>query len=213
MDEQALLEEIRAMREEMHAMREQMTGMIGDTNKKLEVIGGFVKAMNEAQTFEKTMKAVENVTHDITGGGATFVAAEGDRFFTTDGENRDYIEPDNVDMMRSVMGNGNIRVDGDTAIIPVQANNDQSIGCIIAKREGGFDGVDLSQLAKGSTVMDTISLAIEKELNHSHAITDELTHLKNREGLQEYLKYTLVPAVNTEQKACILMCDIDHLSP
>ena len=42
MDEQILLEEMKAMREEMHAMREQMTNMIGDTNKKLEVIGGFV---------------------------------------------------------------------------------------------------------------------------------------------------------------------------
>lgn len=210
MNEEMLLEEIRAMREEMHAMREQMTGMIGDTNKKLEVIGGFVKAMNEAQTFEKTMKAVENVTHDITGGGAQFVATEGDRFFTTDGENRDYIVPDNIDVMRSVMENGGIVVQGDTAIIPVQANNDRAIGCIIAQRQGGFEGVDLSQLAKGSTVMDTISLAIEKELNHSLAVTDELTHLKNRDGLNEYLKNTILPTAGNDSPISILMCDIDH---
>ena len=58
MNEQALAEELRAMREEMRAMREQMSAMIGDTNRKLDVIGSFVAAINEAQTFEKTMHAV-----------------------------------------------------------------------------------------------------------------------------------------------------------
>ena len=57
--------------------------------------------------------------------------------------------------------------------------------------------------------MDTISLAIEKELNHSHAITDELTNLQNRDGLQEYLKNTLVPAAE-HTPVSILMCDLDH---
>lgn len=215
MDEQILLEEMRAMREEMHAMREQMTNMIGDTNKKLEVIGGFVKAMNEAQTFEKTMRAVENVTKDITGGGspqsvdAQFIAIEGDRFFTTDGENRDYIVPDDIETLQTVMEMGEVYTEGDKAMIPVQSNSDQPVGWIVAQKEGGFDGIDLTQLARGSTVMDTISLAIEKELNHSHAITDELTNLKNRDGLQEYLKNTLAPAAE-HTPVSILMCDLDH---
>ncbi|MBR1444134.1 MAG: GGDEF domain-containing protein [Firmicutes bacterium] len=216
MNEEMLLEEIRAMREEMHAMREQMTDMIGDTNKKLEVIGGFVKAMNEAQTFEKTMKAVENVTKDITGGGspqsvnAEFIAIEGDRFYTTDGENRNYCTPENIEMMQLVMDDGNVFVDENTAIIPVQSNDNRAVGWIVAEKQGGFEGVDLSQLARGSTVMDTISLAIEKEINHSLAITDELTHLKNRDGLNEYLRNTLAPSFDGDNKACILMCDIDH---
>ena len=173
MNEEMLLEEIRAMREEMHAMREQMTGMIGDTNKRLEVIGGFVKAMNEAQTFEKTMRAVENVTKDITGGGrADFIAISGDALYTTDGEARLPYEAKDRDVLDMVMADGEIFVDNDIAIIPVTSNEGQPVGWVVAEKEGGFDGVDLSQLAKGSTVMDTISLAIEKELNHSHAITD-----------------------------------------
>ena len=216
MDEQTLLEEIRAMREEMHAMREQMTGMIGDTNKKLEVIGGFVKAMNEAQTFEKTMRAVENVTKDITGGGspqsvdAQFIAIEGDRFYVTDGENRDYIVPDDIDTLQTVMEMGEVYTEGDKAMIPVQSNDNTPVGWIIAEKEGGFEGVDLSQLAKGSTVMDTISLAIEKEINHSHAITDVLTNLKNRDGLQEYLKNDVVAYIGENKSVSILMCDLDH---
>ncbi|MBR6983479.1 MAG: GGDEF domain-containing protein [Ruminococcus sp.] len=210
MNEEMLLEEMRAMREEMHAMREQMTSMIGDTNKKLEVIGGFVKAMNETQTFEKTMRAVENVTRDITGSGrADFIAVDGDRYFTTDGENREYYEPKDREMLGLVMEDGNIFVDGDIAVIPVQSNNNTPVGWIIAEKSGGFDGIDLSQLARGSTVMDTISLAIEKELNHSHAVTDELTQLKNRDGLHEYLKNTIVPA-SENTPVSILMCDMDH---
>ena len=211
MNEEMLLEEIRAMREEMHAMREQMTGMIGDTNKRLEVIGGFVKAMNEAQTFEKTMRAVENVTKDITGGGrADFIAISGDALYTTDGEARLPYEAKDRDVLDMVMADGEIFVDNDIAIIPVTSNEGQPVGWVVAEKEGGFDGVDLSQLAKGSTVMDTISLAIEKELNHSHAITDELTNLKNRDGLNEYIKNTIVPTVGEDKPVSILMCDIDH---
>lgn len=211
MNEEMLLEEIRAMREEMHAMREQMTGMIGDTNKKLEVIGGFVKAMNEAQTFEKTMRAVENVTKDITGSGrAEFVAIEGDKLFTTDGENRNYYEAKDKEFLDLVMSEGEVFANDDLAIIPVQSNDNSPVGWIIAEKEGGFEGVDLSQLAKGSTVMDTISLAIEKEINHSHAITDVLTNLKNRDGLQEYLKNDVVQYVGDDKPLSILMCDLDH---
>ena len=77
MNENTLAEELRAMREEMRAMREQMSEMIGDTNKKLEVIGSFVAAINESQTFEKTMHAVENVTKDVTGcDKADFIAED-----------------------------------------------------------------------------------------------------------------------------------------
>ena len=211
MNEQTLLEEFRAMRAEMQAMREQMSSMIGDTNKKLDIIGSFVAAMNEAQTFEKTMHAVENVTKEITDcEKADFIAADKERFFCTDGERRNYIEPENADEIRKVMESGKISVRGDAAIIPVQAGHNSPVGVIIAEKQGGFDSAELSQLESGSTVMNTVSLAIDKEVNHRMAVTDELTSLKNRDGLNEYLKNTLSPIINDDQPASILMCDIDY---
>lgn len=105
---------------------------------------------------------------------------------------------------------GEVYTEGDKAMIPVQSNDNTPVGWIIAEKEGGFEGVDLSQLAKGSTVMDTISLAIEKEINHSHAITDVLTNLKNRDGLQEYLKNDVVAYIGNDKPLSILMCDLDH---
>ena len=108
MNEQTLLEEFRAMRAEMQAMREQMSSMIGDTNKKLDIIGSFVAAMNEAQTFEKTMHAVENVTIDVTGcDKADFIAEDNGKFFSTDGEVRTYIQPENADEPIVVKLDGN----------------------------------------------------------------------------------------------------------
>ena len=210
MNEQALAEELRAMREEMRAMREQMSAMIGDTNRKLDVIGSFVAAINEAQTFEKTMHAVENVTKDVTGcDKADFIAEENGKFFSTDGETRTYILPENADEIKRVMETGRISVRGDAAIIPVQSGNDSSVGVIIAEKRGGFDSAELAQLESGSTVMNTVTLAIEKEMNHRMAVTDELTALKNRDGLNEYLKNTLCDVVE-ENPISILMCDIDH---
>ena len=211
MNEQALAEELRAMREEMRAMREQMSAMIGDTNRKLDVIGSFVAAINEAQTFEKTMHAVENVTIDVTGcDKADFIAEDNGKFFSTDGEVRTYIQPENADEIKKVMETGRISVRGDAAIIPVQSGNDSSVGVIIAEKQGGFDSAELAQLESGSTVMNTVKLAVEKEMNHRMAVTDELTALKNRDGLNEYLKNTLCDVVDEKKPVSILMCDIDH---
>ncbi|MCR5167105.1 MAG: GGDEF domain-containing protein [Oscillospiraceae bacterium] len=211
MNENTLAEELRAMREEMRAMREQMSEMIGDTNKKLEVIGSFVAAINESQTFEKTMHAVENVTKDVTGcDKADFIAEDNGKFFSTDGEVRTYIQPENADEIKKVMETGRISVRGDAAIIPVQSGNDSSVGVIIAEKIGGFDSAELAQLESGSTVMNTVKLAVEKEMNHRMAVTDELTSLKNRDGLNEYLKNTLCDVIDEKKPVSILMCDIDH---
>ena len=211
MNENTLAEELRAMREEMRAMREQMSEMIGDTNKKLEVIGSFVAAINESQTFEKTMHAVENVTKDLTGcDKADFIAEDNGKFFSTDGEVRTYIQPENADEIKKVMETGRISVRGDAAIIPVQSGNDSSVGVIIAEKIGGFDSAELAQLESGSTVMNTVKLAVEKEMNHRMAVTDELTSLKNRDGLNEYLKNTLCDVIDEKKPVSILMCDIDY---
>lgn len=58
--------------------------------------------------------------------------------------------------------------------------------------------------------MNTVELALKKEFEHQGRITDELTNLKNRQGLNEYLKNTLCGNLNDGQPVSIVMCDIDH---
>ena len=58
--------------------------------------------------------------------------------------------------------------------------------------------------------MNTVELALKKEFEHQGRITDELTHLKNRQGLNEYLSNTMCGNLNDGKTVNIVMCDIDH---
>ncbi|MCH5348331.1 MAG: diguanylate cyclase [Oscillospiraceae bacterium] len=54
--------------------------------------------------------------------------------------------------------------------------------------------------------------ALKKQLESEHRgrITDELTGLKNRQGLNEYITDTISDRVNSGKPVNIVMCDIDH---
>ena len=231
MDEQALnaqlLAEIKAMREEMKSMREEITEMRSgqesltnatrSTENSLRIINGFIANLNASQTFEKTMQAVENVTKDITGGDKVeFVGVDGDKFYTTDGETREYIEAKDKlneimakDFLIEVMAEGRIFVNSDLAVVPMKSNDDKPVGWVIVEKEGGFDGIDLSQFEKGGMIMNSVTLAIDKEQNHHGMVTDEMTQLKNKDGLNEYLKNHIVKEQDKTDTA-VIMSDIDH---
>ena len=231
MDEQALnaqlLAEIKAMREEMKSMREEITEMRSgqesltnatrSTENSLRIINGFIANLNASQTFEKTMQAVENVTKDITGGDKVeFVGVDGDKFYTTDGETREYIEAKDKlneimakDFLIEVMAEGRIFVNSDLAVVPMKSNDDKPVGWVIVEKEGGFDGIDLSQFEKGGMIMNSVTLAIDKEQNHHGMVTDEMTQLKNKDGLNEYLKNHIVKEQGKTDTA-VIMSDIDH---
>ena len=96
------------------------------------------------------------------------------------------------------------------AFIPVAGNDGKQIGVLVADKADGFTENDLKDFSIGGDIMNTIDLAIKKEQNHLTAVTDNLTHLKNRDGLAEYQKTTIVPNAENKTPVNIIMCDIDH---
>ena len=81
----------------------------------------------------------------------------------------------------------------------------------MAEKSGGFNTGDLSRnFRKGGTFVENIKLGLEKEYQHQGRITDELTKMFNRQGLNEYLENTMVKAFSEGRSVNILMCDIDH---
>ena len=81
------------------------------------------------------------------------------------------------------------------AYIPLVSGNGNTLGVISAEKSDGFNMDDISRnFVKGGTFVENIKLGLEKEYQHQGRITDELTQMLNRQGLNEYLANTIVKA-------------------
>ena len=208
---------------EMREMKQQMAAML----RQQKVVQSFLSALTEAQDFGKTMREIENVAKDITNADkATFYCCDNaeNKFFVENNENREYsLENDSTEnIMLSAMRNNAAKWESDkdwkvfktddtNVYIPIISNDNQILGIVEAVKESGFDKNDDFDLFKpNSEIINTIDLALKKEVIHQDSITDELTGVKIRKGLNEYLKNTLCPILNDGKPMNILMCDIDH---
>ena len=100
--------------------------------------------------------------------------------------------------------------DGKEAVIPLVSSVGKSVGVIVAEKSEGFTPADYDNFRHGCQIVNTVELALKKEFEHQGRITDELTHLKNRQGLNEYLSNTMCGNLNDGKTVNIVMCDIDH---
>ena len=223
-------EQGQAILKAMELMQKQYAEMLNKMDKlerQQNVVQSFLSAITEAQDFGKTMQEIEKVTKDVTKADkATFYCCDNaeNKFFVQNNESRDYCidsdSPENImlsDMKNDAEQlNGNnewkvFRTDENSVYIPIISNDSKVLGIVEAVKESGFQNADDFDIFKPhSEIINTIDLAIQKELSHQVSITDELTGLKTRKGLNEYLKDTMCANLNEGRPVNILMCDIDH---
>ena len=179
--------------------------------KQVDTINKFVSAITESQTIETTMNEIESVAKQLTDcDKATFYCYDnaGDKFFSH-GDYRNWQDTQSADELKKVFLGQKIQNKQKEAVIPLVTSKGKSVGVIVAEKEKGFKKNDFEGFKKGNHMMNTVELALKKEFEHQGRITDELTKLKNRQGLNEYLKNTLCGNLNDGQPVSVVMCDID----
>lgn len=203
-----LLERIAALESKNAALENKFIAL----EKQVDTINKFVSAITESQSIETTMNEIESVAKQLTDcDKATFYCYDnaGDKFFSH-GDYRNWQDTQSADELKKVFVGQKIQNKQKEAVIPLVTSKGKSVGVIVAEKEKGFKKSDFEGFKKGSQMMNTVELALKKEFEHQGRITDELTNLKNRQGLNEYLKNTLCGNLNDGQPANIVMCDIDH---
>ena len=201
MNEQELLKRIEALESRLTSVE-----------NSIDIINNFVTAIVESQSIEETMDEIESMTKQLTKcENAKFYCYDNsnNKFFSH-GDYRDWQETQSADEIKSAYENKGIISDSKEAIIPLVSANGNSLGVIVAEKESGFTPNDYDYFRQGGQVVNTVELGLRKEFEHQGRITDELTHLKNRQGLNEYLANTLVGNINSGRSVNILMLDIDH---
>ncbi len=203
-----MLERIAALESKNAALENKFISL----EKQVDTINKFVSAITESQSIETAMNEIESVAKQLADcDKATFYCYDnaGDKFFSH-GDYRNWQDTQSADELKKVFVGQKIQNKQKEAIIPLVTSKGKSVGVIVAEKEKGFKKNDFEGFKKGSHMMNTVELALKKEFEHQGRITDELTKLKNRQGLNEYLKNTLCGNLNDKKPVSIVMCDIDH---
>lgn len=215
-DLEAILKRLELLEKENDSLRaevEELKTNDSEIKAELNTINRFISAMTESQSIDEVMTEIESAAKQLTNSdNVTFYCMDSvnDKFFAED-EGRNWQSKAETEFLKNVSDNQEIQNEGTTAYIPLISGNGNTLGVIAAERSSGFNTDDLARnFSKGGTFVENIKLGLEKEYQHQGRITDELTQMLNRQGLNEYLANTLVRAFAEGKSVNIVMCDIDH---
>lgn len=215
-DLEAILKRLEDLEKENHSLRaevEELKSNDIEIKAELNTINRFISAMTESQSIDEVMTEIESAAKQLTDSDkVTFYCMDSvnNKFFAED-EGRNWIPKEQAEKFKSISNKQEIQNEGTKAYIPLVSGNGNTLGVISAEKSGGFNMDDLSRnFVKGGTFVENIKLGLEKEYQHQGRITDELTKMFNRQGLNEYLANTVVKAFSEGKSVNILMSDIDH---
>ena len=203
----------------------EVQSKLSAVEKNQKVIQAFMVAATAAKTFPQVMQETENVTMTMTGADRAkffcYDTAE-DKFFSQNGSQREY-RTDNTaeqDVFSTIREEAEKwqsfdewhvfeQPDG-SVMIPIVSNDSRFMGVIRAEGEFSPDKSEFEGYRPESEILNTIDLALQKENTHQQGITDELTQLKNRQGMNEYISSVISENIQQEKPVVLVMCDIDH---
>lgn len=214
LNEQEMMAQIEAkLRQEFEMKFQKMEQKFASLEDQVQTINKFMAAMTEAQDLSKTMAEIESVTKQITEcDKAAFYCYDRftDKFFAQGNDYREWQEGQAAESLKTAFDIKQIMSEGDKTIIPIVSSDGGALGVITAEKENGLSEKEIEFFKPNSQIVNTIELALKKEFEHQGRITDELTHLKNRQGLNEYAADTICGRINDNLPVNIVMCDIDH---
>lgn len=214
LNEQEMMAQIEAkLRREFEAKFQKMEQKFASLEDQVQTINKFMAAMTEAQDLSKTMAEIESVTKQITEcDKVAFYCYDRftDKFFAQGNDYREWQEGQAAETLKTAFDDKRIMSEGDKTIIPIVSSDGGALGVITAEKENGLSEKEIEFFKPNSQIVNTIELALKKEFEHQGRITDELTHLKNKQGLNEYAADTICGRINDNLPVNIVMCDIDH---
>lgn len=198
--------------EELENKSNIMQSKFETLENQVQTISQFISAITAAQNIDQTMDEIENVTKQLTQcEKATFYCYDrtADKFFSHD-DYRTWQDDKSAEEIKRVFESKEVLSDSKKAVIPLVSVREKSMGVIVAEKESGFTQDDYDKLRPGGQVANTVELALSEEFQHQGRLVDELTELKNRQGLNEYLENTLCGNINRGMDASIILVDIDN---
>ena len=225
-----LQNQVKTVQEQNERMHEQMEAV----QHQMEIFSMHFGRMYASQSIEETLSAMAELGSDEIHASECAVysvdAYNETEMFTVDqtGE-RIYLSPDESSLLRqsiaqhqpfvinelsqySNIGDGTKAGDyQNLLIVPLEDKNGDVIGLAVAKdKEGGFTQDDVKAFdLKDGKVGNTFRMGLENKALQQKATTDALTHLPNREGMNQFIKQQALPHIKHGEPVSVMLFDID----
>jgi transcriptional regulator with GAF, ATPase, and Fis domain len=163
----------------------ELENKFGELETQMDTVNKFISAITESQSLENTMNEIESVTKQLTNcdKAAFYCYDNTNGKFFSQGDYRSWQDEQSAEELKNAFDSKDILSDGKEAVIPLVSSSGNSVGVIVAEKSDGFTKEDYDNFKPGCQIVNTVELAMKKEFEHQGRITDELTHLKNRQGL------------------------------
>ena len=225
-----LQNQVKTVQEQNERMHEQMEAV----QHQMEIFSMHFGRMYASQSIEETLSAMaelgSNEIHASECAVYSVDAYNETEMFTVDqsGE-RKYLSPDENSLLRQSVAQHQPFVinelsqysnigDGSKSgnyqnllIVPLEDKNGDVIGLAVAKdKEGGFTQDDVKAFdLKDGKVGNTFRMGLENKALQQKATTDVLTHLPNREGMNQFIKQQALPHIKHGEPVSVMLFDID----
>ena len=207
MEKEEFLRRMEMLEKETFSLRKEVKEMHNEMN----IINGFISALTESRSIEDVTRQIETTAKLLTGSeDVTFYCMDSvnGKFFS-ENDGRDWAETEENEMLKSISDKQEIVLNGNTSYVPLVTSDSKTLGIVSA--DSVSDNEMLKRIfAKGGSFVNGVRPGLKTEYEHQGRITDELTKMYNRQGLNEYLESTVVKAVNDGMSVNMILSDIDH---
>lgn len=208
-----------------------------DLNKELEIfkeeenfIKHSIKQLYNSGSIEQAIYNMEQLSSSVLNANTRVYCAsslEGKLFTVNSDMEREYINPEKNSIIRDVVLSEEPYINNNPSdivicnsaeekkaenimVVPLSTINDGVIGVVVCtNKDGGFKEKDMERFnLENGNIGNTFAVCLESRMNEELAMTDKLTRLYNRQGLENCLKQDIYP--NRHDPTSIIMLDIDH---
>lgn len=213
---------------EMFAAVMKMQNQLEEMQRQMDVFSLHFGRMYASQSIEETLQAMADLGKYEIGVKECDVysvdAFDTSKLFTVDeAGKRVYLSLDEqsvlmqaVNSHEAVIMNTPTIVDGKNTsnilVVPLEDQHGDVIGLAVAKnkdRDFTIADVDAFNLKNGK-IGNAFRMGLENKALQQKATTDALTHLANREGMNNFIKTEALPHIQHNEPVSVILLDIDH---
>lgn len=210
-NQEQLLQTLVQMQAQMNAMQEQM-----------KMFAMHFGQMYAAQSIEETLQAMGALGRQEMQAKACTVysvdAFDSAKLFTAgaDGDRRYFSPEEHSFLAQAIQSKEPLIIQGqeegeNILAVPLENQNGEVIGlATVQGKDGGFSQQDIDAFSlQGGKIGNAFRIGLENKFLHQKAITDNLTHLMNRDGMNEFIRKEVYPRLIHDEPVSVIVFDID----
>lgn len=206
------MEELQKRIQELEAAQAETEKRVQKIERQMQTMVSLTSELYKSQSIEQTVEILSDLgksTLDAEKSDFWCVDTIDNKVFTVEDNQRKYADLNSDILLKQSLEEKATVIKDDMAAIPIKATNGTIMGVVIASN-GDFNKEALDKFTVDGEIGAVCGLALEKERQHQEGMTDKLTNLKNRKGLEEYSQNNITRTLSNQKDVTLVMCDIDH---